>query len=35
MTNSKGGVGKTTMAGHLAGWLHAHHQKVVLVDCDT
>ncbi|MDZ4852074.1 MAG: AAA family ATPase [Pirellulaceae bacterium] len=35
MTNSKGGVGKTTIAGHLAGWLHAHHQKVVLVDCDT
>ena len=35
MTNSKGGVGKTTMAGHLAGWLHTHHQKVVLVDCDT
>jgi len=32
--NSKGGVGKTTVAVHLAGWLHLHDLKVVLVDCD-
>ena len=32
--NSKGGVGKTTVAVHLAGWLHLHGFTVALVDCD-
>jgi len=32
--NSKGGVGKTTVAVHLAGWFHLHGMKVALVDCD-
>ncbi len=32
--NSKGGVGKTTVSVHLAGWFHLHGMKVVLVDCD-
>lgn len=35
LTNSKGGVGKTTIAVHLAAWLHDKGQKVVLVDADT
>ena len=32
--NSKGGVGKTTVAVHLAGWLQLHGLQVTLVDCD-
>lgn len=32
--NSKGGVGKTTVAVHLAGWLHLQGLPVTLVDCD-
>lgn len=32
--NSKGGVGKTTIAVHLAAWLHEHGFSVTLVDCD-
>ena len=35
IVNSKGGVGKSTLAGSLAGWLHAHGRRVVLADCDT
>ena len=34
IANSKGGVGKSTIAVHLAGWLHRHGQNVVLADCD-
>ncbi len=34
VTGGKGGVGKTTVAVHLAGWFHLHGMKVVLVDCD-
>ncbi|MCL4180498.1 MAG: AAA family ATPase [Verrucomicrobia bacterium] len=35
MTNSKGGVGKTTMAVHLTAWWHQRGKQVVLVDSDT
>lgn len=35
IVNSKGGVGKSTLAGSLAGWLHAHGHSVILADCDT
>ena len=35
LVNSKGGVGKSTLAGNLVGWLHEHEQSVILVDCDT
>lgn len=35
MVNSKGGTGKSTLAGCLAGWLHEHGHKVILVDCDV
>jgi chromosome partitioning protein len=35
IVNSKGGVGKSTLAGSLAGWLHAHSHSVILADCDT
>jgi chromosome partitioning protein len=35
LVNSKGGVGKSTLAGNLAGWLHAQGKKVILVDCDS
>ena len=35
VVNSKGGVGKSTLAGNLVGWLHEHGHKVILVDCDT
>lgn len=34
IVNSKGGVGKSTLAGHLAGWLAAHGKQVILADCD-
>jgi chromosome partitioning protein len=32
--NPKGGVGKSTLAGNLIGWLHRSHASVALVDCD-
>ena len=35
VANSKGGVGKSTLAVHLAAWLHAKGHKVTLADCDT
>lgn len=35
MVNSKGGVGKSTLAGSLVGWLHGHGRRVILADCDT
>lgn len=35
MVNSKGGVGKSTLAGSLVGWLHTHGHRVILADCDT
>ena len=35
IVNSKGGVGKSTLAGSLAGWLHAQGHQVILADCDT
>jgi chromosome partitioning protein len=35
VVNSKGGVGKSTLAGNLAGWLTAHGRRVTLADCDT
>lgn len=33
--NSKGGVGKSTMAVHLAGWTQERGRRVVLVDADV
>src|SRR5262249_19105492 len=35
VANSKGGVGKSTLAVHLAAWLHEQGHTVVLADCDT
>jgi chromosome partitioning protein len=35
VANSKGGVGKSTLAVHLAGWLHEQGHKVILADCDA
>lgn len=35
VANSKGGVGKTTLAVHLAAWLHEQGHSVTLADCDT
>lgn len=35
ITNSKGGVGKSTLAVHLAAWLHEQGNLVTLADCDT
>jgi chromosome partitioning protein len=35
VVNSKDGVGKSTVAGSLVGWLHAHGRSVVLADCDA
>ncbi|MBX3357322.1 MAG: ParA family protein [Phycisphaeraceae bacterium] len=35
IANSKGGVGKSTLAVHLAAWLCRHGHGVVLADCDT
>jgi chromosome partitioning protein len=34
ITNSKGGVGKSTVAVHLAGWLSSQGFRVTLADCD-
>lgn len=35
VANSKGGVGKSTLAVHLAAWLHEQGYTVILADCDT
>lgn len=35
VANSKGGVGKSTLAVHLAAWLHEQGHSVSLADCDT
>lgn len=35
IANSKGGVGKSTIAVHLAAWLHRQGHRVTLADCDT
>ncbi|MBL8879297.1 MAG: ParA family protein [Phycisphaerales bacterium] len=35
VANSKGGVGKSTLAVHLAGWLHQQGHRVTLADCDA
>lgn len=35
VTNSKGGVGKSTTAVHLACWLCQLGHRVILADCDT
>lgn len=34
LANSKGGVGKSTLAVHLAAWLHDRAESVALVDAD-
>ena len=35
LTNSKGGVGKTTIAVHLAVWLHEQGNSVHVIDADV
>ncbi len=35
VANSKGGVGKSTLAVHLAAWLDKQGRSVTLADCDT
>jgi chromosome partitioning protein len=35
VANSKGGVGKSTLAVHLAAWLQEQGHTVTLADCDT
>ena len=35
VANSKGGVGKSTLAVHLAAWLHKQGHSVILADCDS
>jgi chromosome partitioning protein len=35
VANSKGGVGKSTLAAHLVVWLHRQGHSVILADCDT
>jgi chromosome partitioning protein len=34
LVNSKGGVGKSTLAGNLAAWLAEQGHSVILADCD-
>lgn len=34
LTNSKGGVGKTTIAVHLAAWLIKQKRRVIFIDAD-
>ena len=34
LVNSKGGVGKSTLAGNLAAWLSEQGHSVLLADCD-
>lgn len=34
LTNSKGGVGKTTIAVHLAAWLSKKKRSVIFIDAD-
>lgn len=35
LTNSKGGVGKSTLAVHLAAWLSERGDRIALVDADA
>jgi chromosome partitioning protein len=35
VANSKGGVGKSTLAVHLAAWLQDQGHRVTLADCDN
>ncbi|WP_197453859.1 ParA family protein [Caulifigura coniformis] len=35
IANSKGGVGKSTLAVHIAAWLNRQGHRVTLADCDT
>lgn len=35
VANCKGGVGKSTLAVHLAAWLHEQGHRVIVADCDT
>src|SRR5579862_7800203 len=35
VANTKGGVGKSTLAVHLAAWLYEQGHSVTLADCDT
>ncbi|MEO1526588.1 MAG: ParA family protein [Planctomycetota bacterium] len=35
VANTKGGVGKSTTAVHLAAWLYEQGHSVLLADCDT
>lgn len=35
IANSKGGVGKSTIAVHLTAWLKEQGHSVILADCDT
>lgn len=35
VANTKGGVGKSTTAVHLAAWLYDQGHSVLLADCDT